>query len=62
MFVERATHDFPPTVQLAADWQPELELLAKELGYSTTSATEIEASFRAVVVLLAKASVDGLLP
>jgi hypothetical protein len=54
VFAERATHDFPPTVQIAAEWQPELEVLAKELGYSTTSGTEIEARFRAFVVLLAR--------
>jgi hypothetical protein len=42
VFEERATHAFPPTVKIAAEWKPELEVLAKELGYSTTSATEIE--------------------
>jgi hypothetical protein len=51
---KRATHDFPPTVRIAAEWQPELEVLAKELGYSTTSATEIESRFRVFVDLLAK--------
>jgi len=55
VFAERATHDFPPTLQIAEDWQPELEVLAKELGYSTTSATEIESRFRVFVDLLAKA-------
>ena len=55
VFAERATHDFPPTVQIAAEWQPELEVLAKELGYSTTSATEIETRFRAFVDLVANA-------
>jgi hypothetical protein len=54
-FAERATHDFPPTVRIPEEWLPELEALAKELGYSTTSATEIEARFRAFVDLLAKA-------
>ncbi|MBB5058097.1 hypothetical protein HDF16_002803 [Granulicella aggregans] len=55
VFKERATHGFPPTVQLAAEWKPELEVLAKELGYSTTSATEIESRFSVFVDLLAKA-------
>ena len=55
VFAERATHDFPPTVRIAVEWQPELEVLAKELGYSTTSATEIESRFRAFVDLLGKA-------
>ena len=54
VFEERATHAFPPTVQIAAEWQPELEVLAKDLGYPMTSATEIEARFRAFVVLLAR--------
>ena len=55
VFGERATHAFPPTVQIAAEWQPELEVLAKELGYPTTSATEIESRFEVFVDLLAKA-------
>ena len=55
VFRERATHSFPPNVKIAAEWKPELEVLAKELGYSTTSAIEIEARFRAFVDLLAKA-------
>jgi Nucleotidyl transferase AbiEii toxin, Type IV TA system len=55
VFSERATHEFPPAVQIAAEWRPELEVLAKELGYPMTSATEIEARFRAFVELLAQA-------
>jgi hypothetical protein len=55
VFAERDTHAFPPTVQLAAEWKPELEVLAKELGYLTTSAADIEARFRAFVESLAKA-------
>src|SRR5271167_3640390 len=45
VFEERSTHAFPPTVQFSAKWKPELEVLAKELGYPTTSATEIESHF-----------------
>ncbi len=55
VFGERTTHAFPPTVQIAAEWKSELEVLAKELGYSTTSATEIESRFEFFVDLLAKA-------
>jgi hypothetical protein len=55
VFEERATHAFPPTVQIAAEWKPELEVLAKDLGYATTSATEIESRFRVFVDLMAKA-------
>jgi nucleotidyltransferase AbiEii toxin of type IV toxin-antitoxin system len=55
VFRERATHSFPPNVKIAAEWKPELEVLAKELGYSTTSATEIQSRFGVFVDLLAKA-------
>jgi len=55
VFAERATHAFPPIVQIAAEWQPELEVLAKELGYPTTSAPEMEARFRVFVESLANA-------
>lgn len=55
VFEERATHAFPPAVQLAAEWKAELEVLAKQLGYSTTSATEIESRLEIFVDLLAKA-------
>ena len=33
VFAERATHDSPPAIRIPAEWQPELEALAKELGY-----------------------------
>jgi hypothetical protein len=49
VFTQRATHDFPPPIRIPAEWHPELEVLAKELGYPTTSAVEIEARFRAFV-------------
>jgi len=55
VFAERATHDFPPTVQIAAEWRAELEVLAKELGYPTTSASEIEGRFSAFVESLTNA-------
>jgi hypothetical protein len=53
VFAQRATHDFPPSIQIPAEWQPELEVLAKELGYPATSALEIEARFRAFVDMVA---------
>jgi hypothetical protein len=53
VFTQRATHDFPPSNQLPTEWQSELEALANELGYPATSATEIEARFRAFVDLIA---------
>jgi len=38
----RATHDFPPAIRFPSVWQPEFEVLAKELGYPAISAVEIE--------------------
>jgi hypothetical protein len=55
VFAQRATHDFPPPIQIPAEWQPELEVLAKELGYPATSAAEIEARFRDFVDMVAQA-------
>jgi hypothetical protein len=49
VFAERATHSFPPSVVLPAEWRRELEALARELGYRTTNAEEIEAEFAAVL-------------
>src|SRR5271163_2177394 len=49
VFAQRATHDFPPSIRIPAEWQPELEVLAKELGYPAASALEIEARFRIFV-------------
>lgn len=56
VFSQRATHDFPPVIRIPAEWKPELEVLAKELGYPATSAAEIESRFRAFVNLIANAS------
>ena len=52
VFAERATHDFPPVIHIDPAWGPELEVMAEDLGYSTTSAAEIEARFRAFVASL----------
>lgn len=49
VFQQRATHSFPPAIEIAPEWEPELEALAVNLGYPTTSATEIEGKFRAFV-------------
>lgn len=56
IFVERATHVFPPTGALPAQWRQELENLAQDLGYRTTNAERIEAEFAAVVCAIATAS------
>ena len=49
VFAQRATHDFPPVFHIPPEWQPELEVLARELGYPASSAAEIEARFRTFV-------------
>jgi hypothetical protein len=54
VFSQRATHDFPPRVQIPAEWKPELESMASELGYPATSAEGIETRFRAFVNALAR--------
>lgn len=58
IFAERATHAFPPSASLPAEWRRELENLAQELGYPTTNAEGIEAKFAVVVQAIATASAD----
>ena len=55
VFAQRGTHEFPPKIKIPAEWKPELEALAKELGYPATSAVEIEARFRICVDKIASA-------
>jgi len=52
VFAQRATHAFPQLIQIPEEWKPELEVLAKELGYPATSAAEIEVRFRTFVHLV----------
>lgn len=49
LFAKRATHAFPPSAALPVEWRRELEALARELGYRTTKAEEIEAEFAALL-------------
>jgi hypothetical protein len=58
IFAKRGTHSFPPSAAIPATWRPELENLARELGYSTTNAEGIEAKFVVVVKAIATASAD----
>jgi hypothetical protein len=53
IFGERATHVFPPSATLPAEWQRELENMAQERGYRTTNAEGIEAEFTAVLQAIA---------
>lgn len=52
VFAERATHVFPPTFILPPEWGPELEAMARELGFAITTAAEIERRFLEVVRML----------
>jgi len=58
IFRERATHAFPPSASLPAEWRRELENLAQELGYPATKAEGIETKFAVVVQAIATASAD----
>ena len=58
IFAERATHAFPPSAALPAEWRQELENLAQELGYRTLDAEGIEREFAAVVQAMATASLE----
>jgi hypothetical protein len=49
VFMERATHAFPPNAALPAEWRQELENLAEELGYRSRNAERIEVEFAAVL-------------
>jgi hypothetical protein len=55
VFSQCATHEFPPAIKIPDEWKPELEALAKGLGYPATSAAEIEARFRTCVDKIASA-------
>lgn len=46
VFAKRAAHPFPPSVSINAEWKPELEVLARDLGFPHTHADEIENQFR----------------
>lgn len=50
IFAERNTHAFPPDTAIPKEWNAELETLAKELGYRTSDAKEIQKEFSDLVV------------
>jgi hypothetical protein len=56
VFVQRATHTFPPSTAIPPSWRAELQTLAKELGYPVTDPDEIELKFRTIVQTIEKAS------
>ena len=56
VFEARATHAFPPVFAVPPEWGPELESLALELGFTLSTAGEIEGRFREVIQLLERAA------
>lgn len=46
VFAARTTHSFPPQFTMPAEWRPEIESMARQLGFATIDATSIEANFR----------------
>ena len=56
VFEERATHAFPPAFAMPAEWRPEVESLAIQLGFPQTSAGEIESQFLAALQRIAQAA------
>lgn len=52
VFEERATHAFPPSFVMPPEWRPELEALARELGFPLTTSTAIEQRFLEVIQML----------
>jgi hypothetical protein len=55
VFAERDTHAFPPSLVVPAEWRPEMEELAEQLGFAETDAKSIEDRFRAVVTHIVEA-------
>jgi hypothetical protein len=52
VFIERATHDFPPEATFPVEWRPELEALAKDLAFPIRTASQIQARFHRIVAML----------
>ena len=52
VFADRNRHAFPPDTAIPAEWNAELEALAKELGYRTTDATEIQREFNDLIAAI----------
>lgn len=52
VFAERATHAFPPMFVMPSEWGPELEAMARELGFVLQTAAEIEHRFLEVIRLI----------
>jgi len=55
VFAARATHAFPPKFVMPAEWRPEVEALAQQLGFAQTRAEGIEKRFGEVLRRIAGA-------
>jgi hypothetical protein len=55
VFAARATHMFLTEFNMPAEWRPEIEALAAQLGMAETRAAQIEVRFRAVLQRIAEA-------
>lgn len=56
VFMQRATHAFPPDISIPPSWRAEIQSFAKELGYPITDPDEIELKFQTIVRSIVKAS------
>ncbi len=56
VFEERATHAFPPAFVMPPEWRPELEALARELGFPLVASEAIEQRFLEVVRMLERSA------
>jgi len=54
VFAQRATHAFPPPFAMPPEWGPELEAMARELGFALHTAVEIEQRFLEIVQILGR--------
>ncbi|HEX4169127.1 MAG TPA: nucleotidyl transferase AbiEii/AbiGii toxin family protein [Bryobacteraceae bacterium] len=55
IFDERSTHGFPPDATIPPEWGPELEALARDLGFPIKTASEMQQRFREFVGMLVRA-------
>ena len=56
VFAARATHAFPPEFVMPAEWRPEVEALATQLGFAETRPAAIEERFRSFLQRIAEAA------
>jgi hypothetical protein len=54
VFEERATHDFPPNTTIRPEWGPELEALARDLGFPIRTVSGMQQRFSEFVETLVR--------